>query len=194
MAHLFRYRFRYRWRAIGLMFLLGGLLVGAPARAQVLSEAAVKAGFVFNFIQFTQWPNANANANASAKEGERAPLLVCATEVNPLDGQLALLNGRPVGARQIEVRTQVPASDWRTCQVGFLSGSDTARVEVAIRGLGTAPVLTLSDVPGFVQVNGMIGLRLEDNRMRFDVNLGAAQRAGLQLNSQMVNLAGKVLR
>jgi hypothetical protein len=40
----------------------------------------------------------------------------------------------------------------------------------------------------------MIGLRLEDSRMRFDVNLGAAQRAGLQLNSQMVNLAGKVLR
>ena len=190
MANLFGYQFRHRWCAIGLVVLLGGPLVSAPARAQVLSEAAVKAGFVFNFIQFTQWPSATLNV----KDGDRAPLVVCATEVNPLDGQLALLNGRPVGARQIEVRTQVPASDWRACQVVFFSGSETARVEAAIRGLGTAPVLTLSDVPGFVQLNGMIGLRLDDSRMRFDVNLGAAQRAGLQLNSQMVNLAGKVLR
>ena len=190
MAHLFRYRVRHRWRAFGLVVLLGGCLVGAPARAQVLSEAAVKAGFVFNFIQFTQWPS----PAPSVKDSERAPLLVCATEVNPLDGQLALLNGRPVGSRLIEVRAQVPASEWRSCQVLFLSGADSARAESAIRGLGTAPVLTLSDVPGFVQFNGMIGLRLEDSRMRFDVNLGAAQRAGLQLNSQMVNLAGKVLR
>ena len=186
MVHLFK----YRWRTIGCGCLLGCLMALAPVRAQVLSEAAVKAGFVFNFIQFTQWPS----AAPYVKEGERAPLLVCATEVNPLDGQLALLNGRPVGSRLIEVRAQVPASEWRACHVLFLSGADSSRAESAIRGLGTAPVLTLSDVPGFVQLNGMIGLRLEDSRMRFDVNLGAAQRAGLQLNSQMVNLAGKVLR
>ena len=119
---------------------------------------------------------------------------VCAVDANPLDGQLALLQGRPVGLRTIDVRTQVAPSDWKACQVLFLSKSEPAKAHTAIRSLGNAPVLTVADVPNFVQINGVIGLRLDDSRMRFDVNLGAAQRAGLQLNSQMVQLAGKVLR
>ena len=99
------------------------------------------------------------------------------------------------GARSIEVRVQVPASEWKNCQVLFFSGLGYAAGSMStIRSLGNAPVLTIADVPGFVQVNGMIGMRLDDNRVRFDVHLGAAQRAGLQLNSQMVQLAGKVLR
>lgn len=169
------------------MSLLGCLLAPRLAAAEGVSEAAVKAGFVFNFIKFTQWPN--------GQEGDRSPLVVCAVEQQPLEGQLALLKGRAVGLRTIDVRVQVPASEWKGCQVLFFSDADTGnKIDVAVRSLGNAPVLTVSDVPNFVQSNGMIGLRQEDKRMRFDVNLGAAQRTGLQLNSQMVQLAGRVLR
>ena len=170
--------------AAGLLATLG-LLTG-PVWAQSASEAAVKAGFVFNFVKFTQWPN--------PKEGDRSPLQICAVDAMPLDGQLVLLQGRAVGLRPIEVRVQVPASEWKNCQVLFFSGTDTSRVDPVIRALGNAPVLTIADIPNFVQITGMIGMRLDDNRVRFDVHLGAAQRAGLQLNSQMVQLAGKVVR
>lgn len=173
-----------RWLAGGLLALLGCL--AGPASAQSLSEAAVKAGFVFNFVKFTQWPN--------SREVDRSPLQVCAVDAQPLEGQLALLQGRAVGQRIIDVRVLVPAGEWKTCQVLFFSDADAPKVDAYIRALGNAPVLTIADVPNFVQSNGMIGMRLEDSRMRFDVNLGAAQRAGLQLNSQMVQLAGKVLR
>jgi hypothetical protein len=176
----------FRWSVVGLLTLLGCLVGAGQAWGQNASEAAVKAGFLFNFVKFTQWPN--------AKEGDRSPLLICTVDPSPLDGQLVMLQGRAVGTRSIEVRVQVPASEWRSCQVLFFSGLDTSRVESTLRGLGNAPILTIGDVPGFVQVNGMIGMRLDDNRVRFDVHLGAAQRAGLQLNSQMVQLAGKVLR
>ena len=40
----------------------------------------------------------------------------------------------------------------------------------------------------------MIAMRVEGNRLRFDVNLAAVQRAGLVLSGQMVKLAGKVLQ
>ena len=177
---------RNRWRAAGLLALLACLAGPGQLWAQNVSEAAVKAGFLINFVKFTQWPN--------AKEGDRSPLMICAVDPAPLEGQLMMLQGRAVGARSIEVRAQVPANEWKNCQVLFFSGSDTSRVDSIIRSLGNAPVLTIADVPDFVQVNGMIGMRLDDNRVRFDVHLGAAQRAGLQLNSQMVQLAGKVLR
>lgn len=164
------------------------LLLGAAvgALAQSASEHAVKAGFVFNFIKFTQWPAGGDAANA--------PLRLCSTESQPLQGQLALLQGRAVGSRALEIVPGALAAKVRQCDVLFLGEGDADRLDALLRGLGNAPVLTVGDLPGFVQAGGMIGLRIEASRVRFDVNLAAAQRSGLALNSQMLKLAGKVLQ
>jgi hypothetical protein len=165
--------------------LLAGLVLpAATAQAQSVSEAAVKAGFVYNFIKFTQWP--------AVREG--APVRVCAPAAHPLDGQLIRLQGRNVGSRLIEVRTGVSPGEWRQCDVLFLGADDADRLYLLPSRPGPAPVLTLGDLPGFVDAGGMIGLRVEASRVRFDVNLGTAQAAGLVLNSQMLKLAGKVLQ
>lgn len=160
--------------------------LGVVALAQSATEHAVKAGFVFNFIKFTQWP---ADGNAA-----NAPLRLCSTAPQALQGQLALLQGRTVGTRALEIVPGVVAANFRQCDVLFLAEGDAERLDALLRGLGHAPVLTVGDLPGFVQAGGMIGLRIEASRVRFDVNLAAAQRSGLVLNSQMVKLAGKVLQ
>jgi hypothetical protein len=154
--------------------------------AQTLSEDAVKAGFVFNFLRFTQWP--------SARDAPPQPLRICTTAARALDGQMALLQGRVLGDRVIEFRSQVGPSDWRSCGLLFVSAGDADRVQTGLQGLAQWPVLTVSDQPGFTQAGGMIGLRTEGGRVRFDVNLATAQRAGLAFNAQMLTLAGQVLR
>jgi hypothetical protein len=173
-----------RWRAAWLVMLLA--LPGHGAWAQQASEAAVKAGFVFNFIKFTQWP--------AGRDGATAAIRLCAPSLQPLEGQLALLHGRSVGSRAIEVRTGVAPGDWRQCDVLFLGEADADRLSNLPQRLASAPVLTLGDLPGFVEAGGMIGLRVEASRVRFDVNLNSAQLSGLVLNSQMLKLAGKVLQ
>lgn len=175
---------RRHWRAAGLALLLA--LSGPGAWAQPASEAAVKAGFVFNFIKFTQWP--------AGRDGAAAPIRLCAPSAQPLEGQLAALNGRNVGSRVIDVRTSVAPGEWRQCDVLFLGEDDAGRLATLPQRLANAPVLTLGDVPGFVEAGGMIGLRVEASRVRFDVNLNSAQLSGLMLNSQMLKLAGKVLQ
>ena len=93
--------------------------LAAPAvQAQMVSEAAVKAGFVFNFIKFTQWPG----------QREGAPIRLCAASAQPLDGQLSLLHGRSVGSRPIDVRQGTPVADWRQCDVLFLGEDDADRL------------------------------------------------------------------
>lgn len=173
-----------RWRATGLALLLS--VLGQGVWAQAASEAAVKAGFVFNFIKFTQWP--------ASRDGAVAPIRLCAPSALPLEGQLALLGGRNVGSRVIDVRTSVAPGEWRQCDVLFLGDGDADRLSTLQPRLANAPVLTLGDVPGFVEAGGMIGLRVEASRVRFDVNLDSAQLSGLVLNSQMIKLAGRVLQ
>lgn len=179
---------RSRWqRTAGLLVLLCCVVHVSSTRAEpVTSEEAVKAGFLFNFVKFTQWPH--------ARDTEAGPLQVCTPGPQPLDGQFALLQGRLIGNRTLETRSRVASSEWRHCHVLFLTESDAPRLDSIVRDLRGEAVLTVGDLPGFVQAGGMIGLRTEDNRVRFDINLGSAQRAGLTLNSQMIKLAGLVLR
>ena len=68
-----------RWLAGGLLALTACLAVGS-VRAQAVSEDAVKAGFVFNFVKFTQW--------AGEREGDGRPLDICTPGALPLDGVL----------------------------------------------------------------------------------------------------------
>ncbi len=173
-----------RWRAAGLALLVS--LSGPCAWAQQVSEAAVKAGFVFNFLKFTQWPG--------GRDGLALPIRLCAASAKPLEGQLSLLSGRMVGSRVVDVRTGVPSSDWRQCDALFLGEGEAERLATLQQHLANAPVLTMGDFPGFVEAGGVIGLRVEANRVRFDVNLSSAQQSGLVLNSQMLRLAGKVLQ
>lgn len=169
---------------LALSCLLGG---GAGSVwAQAISEQAIKAGFVFNFLKFTHWP--------AMRDSDARPLQICTPGAQALDGQLAQLQGRSVAGRAIEVRSNVVPGEWRSCGILYFTANDAERLEPALRVLGNAPVLTVGEPAGFVQAGGMIALRIEDNRIRFDVNLAAAQRAGLVLNGQMLQLAGQVLR
>jgi hypothetical protein len=56
----------------------------------------------------------------------------------------------------------------------------------AVRGL---PVLTIGETPGFATSGGMINLVLEDNRVRFEVNVKAAKEADLNISSRLLALA-----
>ncbi|MBK7003652.1 MAG: YfiR family protein [Rhodoferax sp.] len=147
-------------------------------------EEGVKAAFIYNFAKFTEWPAANTDA----------PLLICSVGSQPLSGKLALLHGRRVLGREVHVRTQMRAEQWRDCRILFVSDGDTPRPKEVIAALGALSVLTVSDSEGFIHAGGMIGLKPQFGRIRFDINLAAVRRSGLKLNSQMVDLADEVLK
>jgi len=77
------------------------------------------------------------------------------------------------------------------CHVLFVS-SAADRVPLFVNAATGAPILTVSDAPGFLDEGGMIELRIIDRRIRFAVNVQAASRAGLRLSSQLLDLAIEV--
>lgn len=182
---MFRSRLR-RQLARGLFALLCCALGAGPAVAQQANEQAVKAGFIYNFIKFTQW--------SGSQEGDSRRLTICTTADKPLGGQFAKLAGRTIGARTIEIRNSVGTYDWSGCDMLFITQADADRADIYLHSLGSAPVLTVGDFTDFAESGGMIGLYMKNNRVHFDVNLASAQRAGLTLNSQMIKLAGQVFK
>jgi hypothetical protein len=160
------------------------LLPCASVRAADGGADDIKAAFILNFVKYAEGPPA-------ASDGT---LQLCADRAQALSGRLDSLNGRLVLGRTVRVRAPVRPGDWHDCQVLFLDGSDRTIPADDLRALAQAPVLTISDSPGFVKAGGMIGMKLRADRVRFDINQAAARRAGLTLSSQLLKLADEVVQ
>lgn len=178
----------WAWLLWGTVVLVGLMGLGSPAWAEAVegkqaSAESTKAGFVYNFIKYTAWP---------AGGEPQGDVRVCTLRANALQGQLSRLQGLKVGELSVTVVRPSGPEEWGRCQVLYVSSADADRVETVLRFLARKPVLTISDLPDFAQQGGMIELREVDQRIRFEVNLGAAQRAGLALSSPMLKLALRV--
>ena len=51
------------------------------------------------------------------------------------------------------------------------------------------PVLSISEVPGFVAAGGIIELYREKKRTRFQINLGVARKLNLEISSKLLRMA-----
>ncbi len=159
-----------------------GVALAAAASAQV-SEAAVKAAFVYNFTKFVTWPSAGTG-----------PLGLCLVgETDPLFTALGGLEGKVSQGRSIQVRAAEPkAAALKSCDVIVLGGKEAGRVEAILKEARKAPALTVSEIDNFVDTGGMIGLVIVEDKVRFEINADAAQRANLQLSAQLLKLARSV--
>jgi hypothetical protein len=77
----------------------------------------------------------------------------------------------------------------RACHLLYVGDTNSARTAAILDELQGAPVLTVSDGAEFIRNGGIIGLIVEEGRMRFVINPATAQRAGLRLSSRLLQLA-----
>ena len=81
----------------------------------------------------------------------------------------------------------------QACQIVFLGRAQSTRIPMLVANLHNAPVLTVGETAGFLDAGGMIDFLLEDKRVRFEVNLGAAESADLKIRSRLLVLAERVV-
>jgi YfiR/HmsC-like len=149
------------------------------------SEYDVKAAYLYNFSRFVQWPK--------VEESRNEPFAICVLGQDPFGSSLhstimrETIAGRSVVAKQIS-----SLHDALNCQVLFISASEDNRLKQILNNLGTASILTVSDLPRFTQRGGMVQFVLEGNKVRFEVNSATAQRAGLALSSELLKVAVNV--
>jgi YfiR/HmsC-like len=163
-------------------FLGIALAAFAPHAAAQVDERALKAAYLFNFIQFTQWPVA-----------PEEPFRLCVLGRTPMDDHLARLEGKPVlGGLHIAVRHIGPRESFTGCHALYVDDSHRALVDEVLMRLASAPVLTITDGNGLADRGLMIEIQKRDARLGFEVNLRPARRANLAFSARMLKLASYV--
>jgi hypothetical protein len=170
-----------------VVFLCAGLLLSAvprPVCAQASAdEYQVKAAFLFHFAQFVEWPAGDPS------------LFVCMLNDEPHRQEFqSTIEGKLVGTRVLHVRLLSQPQDVQRCNILFLSREEARRQATVLKSLHGLPVLTVGETSNFLSDGGMIHFHLEKGKIRFDINLGAADSAHLKISSQLLLLATSVTR
>ena len=157
------------------------------AGAQISAdEYKVEAAFVFHFAQLVDWPS-----NALDVRGES--FNVCLLDVEPHRQELqSTLEGKPIGSRTMHVRLLDKSQSAENCNILFLSRNEGRRQDEFLRTLRGQPVLTIGDADSFLTDGGIIRFHLEQNKVRFDINAGAAESCHLKISSRLLLLATSV--
>ena len=156
----------------------------AQPAAEISREYLIKSAILYNFAKFATWPE-------TAFASSDAPLRVCILGNDPFGAALDALDGKQVRNRPL---TTVRISDVREtlqCHILFVSTSEQAHLAKILGHVAQLPILTVADINRFASSGGIIALKEVDNRSRIEVNIAAADQAGVKLSSKLLRLADR---
>lgn len=174
---------------IGITCLLSAMALGGHAEALDSSDSSeylIKAGFIYNFAKFVEWPSTSFAQPDS-------PIVIGILGTDPFGGIIDRIVGdKKIGGRGFVVKRLKWAKDFKDlkdCNILFVSSSEKEHMDDVIRMLRWLPILTIGETPGFAERGGIIRFTLEDNRVRLEANVEAARQANLTISSRLLTLA-----
>jgi hypothetical protein len=167
-------------------FLVCWLLSGAPQALSQKGEGVeypLKLAFLYNFTKFVDWP-------PDSYRGAGAPLAICIVGRDPFSPESeGDLRTRIVASHPVKVLNLKSTDTLSVCHMVFIPATEKGQINKIVRDLKGSSTLTVGETEGFAELGGIINLAVEENRVRFEVNQLAAQRAGLKISSKLLSLA-----
>jgi hypothetical protein len=180
------------------------ILAGGNADSTPSREYKLKAAFLYNFIVFVDWPKEKlADSNEPITIGiigndpfgsafepiknekikERAIIIKRFESFEKLKSPTE--KGNPESAQEIEALTK--------CHLLFVCSSEQKDLKEIINIVKDHGVLTVSETAGFLESGGIINWFVEGDKIRFEINNAAAKQAKLEIRSNLLRLAKRVI-
>jgi hypothetical protein len=173
------------WGALGLALLVAAVVRPASAAEEPVSkEYQIKAAFLYNFTKFVEWP-------ADRFESAEQPIVIGVLGRNQFGDELEkIVQGRKVGGRTLTILHCEKVAEAARTHVVFVSADDEALLK-ALAAARFPGVLIVSDAD---TRGAMIEFTTVGDKVRFEIDVIAAERAGLKVSAQLQKLATNVRR
>lgn len=169
-----RLHFLYFWLAIAALY--SGIVSAEP-----IPEYDIKAAFLYNLTQFTEWPATSDKA-----------IRLCIFGSNPFGSKLEELVQKTTNNRRLSIQQLGSLSNIDNCQVLFISELERISTQDLLTATEKSPILTISDDRALFESGMMVGLFVDRNHIVFDINYTSMRRMNLNISSRVLRLARKV--
>lgn len=160
----------------------------AAAEPPAAGEYALKAAFLYNFAKFVEWPE-------SRFADGRSPVVIGVLGTDPFGAELEkVVRGRRINGHEIAVHRFDTADAAKSAHILFVNTGDGLSAAELRRALGAHGVLTVGEADPFTRGGGVITFQERGGRLGFEINMAAAERAGLKISAQLQKLATVIFR
>ncbi len=145
------------------------------------AEYQVKAAFLYNFVKFIDLPAGSFR--------DSPKMMLCIIGKDPFESNIELIQGKLVKNRELTVRHIKTVQEAGDCQILYISQSEKGNITQILKGVGGQGIITIGDTEGFSEQGVIINLFLEQDMVRFEININAARKANIQISSKLLKLA-----
>ncbi len=168
-------------------------------------EYKIKAAFLYNFLKFIDWPT-----DKEADHNE--PITLGIIGKDPFGKAFEPVKDKKINDREVvikrfksvaelkklgkegEAELDKQSGELKNCHLLFICSSEKDGIEEIIAAIKDRPVLTVADTEDFLKSGGIINFVMEEQKVRFEISDAAAKRSKLQIRSQLLRLAKKVVK
>ena len=166
---------------IVMLALTAGLAHSSHAVEWQSEEYAVKAAFIYNFAEFIAWPDWPSSDHADSFD-------ICIIGNDPFRSAMNALRNENIRGKKVQIKRLNSASSCSHCQIVYISSSEQDRLDQILATLQGHNILTVADTADFARSGVIFNLYLEDNKVRFEVNIDAVKRSELNISSKLLRL------
>jgi len=197
-----------------LSFAAVGILYAAEGESAPSKEYQVKAAFIYNFIKFVEWPEEAGREQEEKAANDSELITIGIIGQNPFGDAFEAIIKKKVQDRKVVVKhfggfaknsvryrkdneTKYKYRDedaLKACQVLFVGSSESRYCKEIIDIVKDDCVLTIGETRYFLEDGGIVGFVTEEKKVRFGINLIAAERAELTIRSKLLRLAKRVIK
>jgi hypothetical protein len=155
----------------------------ASAEAQVSREYQLKAVFLYNFAQFTEWPD-------GAFTDTNTPIVIGILGPDPFGPALMeTVKGETVHGHPLTIQHYPRANEIKTCHILFISQSEARHANEIVKSLKGKPILTVADSDGPATSDAIIRFAIENNKVHFRINRESAEASNIVISSKLLRVA-----
>ncbi|MCC7125589.1 MAG: YfiR family protein, partial [Acidobacteria bacterium] len=151
-----------------------------------IREYQLKAAFVSSVMKFVEWP-------APAVPSVQAPMTMVVLGRRGGDVVAAALTGATWKGRPIAVIPADGTTPLPSCHVLFITAEAATAQRGALEAVAGRSVLTISETESPMAIRAVVTLAIVDTKIRFDVDMGAADAHQLRLSANLLSLARRVV-
>jgi hypothetical protein len=101
------------------------------------------------------------------------------------------VDGKTVGTRKFAVVILSNASEARACHILFVTALQLKPARTLLEEAKNPYLLTVGESSEFLAGGGVINLKVQDSRVRIEINREAAAGAKFRISSRLLSLAAK---
>ncbi len=153
------------------------------------STLLIFATYLLHFARLTTYPPTDGG------KPDVSPFVVGVIGVDPFGPLLdEVFKGEPIGTRPVQIRRLTTEAEITGCHLLYIGRIEPDRMKATLDAVRGKPILTMSAAAGFVDIGGMVGLREQEDKAVFDLNLDRSEAAGLRFDSRLLRLAKRIVR